>query len=144
MTLTIYAYECPYCDAGDMGAAVGRCFECSGSGRVTRDQVTSWPEDQLVRLPVPPGVRHKACTGCAYRPGSPELEANGESLPIDSPFVCHRGMGKDYRGGYVPAGTVEVGGRTLPIGGQICAGWWALKTGAPLPEGDWVDDADRP
>lgn len=144
VTLTIYVYACPYCDAGDMGESVGRCLVCIGAGRVTRDQVKGLPESELVRLPVPPGVRNKACGGCAYRKGSPELEGNGATLPEDSPFVCHRGMGKGYGGQYVPAGSVDVGGKSLPIGGLICAGWWAFMTGGPLPQGDWVDDADRP
>ncbi|MFF2522277.1 hypothetical protein [Streptomyces liangshanensis] len=131
--LVVYRWRCPYCTSGDMGPSQGRCLHCVGTG-LTND-VGTWPEEQLVRAPVPPGVMRRPCAGCAYRPGSPEMEANGVALPEDMPFWCHHGMPHGYFGSYQALGAYRPAGATrdIPLGGLLCAGWWALQTGRPLP-----------
>ncbi|BDT39521.1 hypothetical protein [Streptomyces yaizuensis] len=143
MTVTIYAYRCPYCDDGDMGDSVGRCLHCAGAGRITRDDAAGIPEQDLVRLPVPPGVAKRACGGCATRPGSPERE-DGRDPGEDMPFWCHVGMGHAYGGEYRPAGFVTgPGGEEFPLGALVCAGWWAKATGSPMPREEFRDDSPQ-
>ncbi|MYV56469.1 hypothetical protein [Streptomyces sp. SID3212] len=131
--LVVYRWRCPYCTDGDMGPSQGRCLHCDGTG-LTND-VDSWPEEQLVPAPVPPGVMRRPCADCAYRVGSPEMEANGACLPEDMPFWCHHGMPHGYGQSYQALGTYRPAGaaRTIPLGELLCAGWWALQTGRPLP-----------
>jgi hypothetical protein len=118
-----------------MGQATGRCLHCHGTG-LTND-VGGWNESELTPAPRPPGVMRKACVDCAFRRGSPELENAGVQLPEpgDGPFWCHHGMTTGYGGTYQPLGTYRPAGATkeLPLGELICAGWWALQTGQPLP-----------
>jgi hypothetical protein len=131
--LVVYRYLCPFCTEGDMGPSTGRCLHCGGNG-LTND-VEHVPADLIREALVPPGVMRKPCPDCAFRPGSPELEANGECLPDDGPFWCHRGMATGYGGGYVPLGSWRPPGytRDIPLGELICAGWWAKQAGRPLP-----------
>ncbi|MGW2501863.1 hypothetical protein ACWCXL_12225 [Streptomyces sp. NPDC001588] len=142
--LVVYRWVCPYCENGDMGQAQGRCVHCHGVG-LTND-VAGWDEAELTPAPVPPGVMRRACTDCAFRSGSPELEANGETLPIDAPFWCHHGCAKGYGGSYQPLGSYRPDGakRDIPLGEQICAGWWALKTGRPLPKEPFREPGTSP
>ncbi|MET7814208.1 hypothetical protein ABZT26_25595 [Streptomyces sp. NPDC005395] len=150
MTLTIYRYRCPYCDNGDMGEAVGRCLHCHGAGKITEEQAGGIPREELTTLPLPPGVMGASCGDCAYRLGSPEREANGAQLPDDAPFWCHTGMDITADGHYEPAGYFDAPGRkSYPLGGLLCHGWWALKTGRPLPKRGYRDvkpvrDGHRP
>ena len=107
--LLILRYKCPFCLGGltaDGAGGTEPCHHCSGIG-LTNDP----------------------CADCAYRPGSPELEANGAQLPDDEPFFCHQGTPISARGAYTPVATF----RGLPLGLMVCAGWWALTTGEQLP-----------
>jgi hypothetical protein len=93
-------------------------------------------------LPRPPAVMRRPCVDCAYRPGSPEEETRPAG---EHPFYCHHGMlraEEDGQVGYLSA--ASFGGQTL--GGFVCAGWWALVTGEPLPAEPFRDPggADRP
>jgi hypothetical protein len=135
--VVVYRWRCPYCTSGDMGESQGRCLHCHGVG-LTND-VGGWDEAELTPAPVPPGVMRRACGDCAFRAGSPELEANGAQLPLDSPFWCHHGMTKGYGDSYEPLGTFQPAGasKPYPLGELICAGWWALKTGRATPAEDY-------
>lgn len=132
--LTVYRWVCPFCEHGDMGPATGRCLHCGGVG-LTND-VEGWPEDELTPAPVPPGVMRRPCPDCAFRPGSPEREALGQTLPEAAPFWCHHGCAIGYGDSYQPIGTYRPAGasRDLPLGELLCAGWWAMVTGRPLPK----------
>ena len=131
--LVIYRWLCPFCTNGDWGPAQGRCLHCHGTG-LTND-VGGWEESELTPAPVPPGVMRRPCGDCAFRPGSPELENAGAQLPKDAPFWCHHGMTTGYGGSYQPPGYYRPDGakKDIPLGELICAGWWALQTGRPLP-----------
>lgn len=141
--LVVYRWCCPYCTDGDMGPAEGRCYHCHGVG-LTND-VGGWNESELTPAPLPPGVMRRACVDCAFRSGSPELEANGAQLPVDAPFWCHHGMTTGYGGSYQAPGYYRPEGtkRDIPIGELVCAGWWALKTGRPLPAEEFREPGRR-
>lgn len=124
--LLILPFKCPFCVGGigpSVGDGVERCMHCSGVG------LTDDPCGDAERAPRPPGVMRAPCGDCAFRPGSPELEANGAQLPDEEPFYCHQGLPISAYGAYTPVATF----RGLPLGAMVCAGWWALKTGDPLP-----------
>lgn len=125
--LFIAPWKCPFCvggiEPGPDGEARERCLHCSGSG------LTDDPCGEAERAPRPPGVMRAPCADCAFRRGSPELENQGVQLPDDEPFFCHQGLPVNAFGAYVPVATF----RGLPLGAMVCAGWWALKTGEPLP-----------
>lgn len=124
--LLILLYKCPFCLGGltaDGADGTEPCHHCSGVG------LTDDPCGEAERAPRPPAVMRAPCADCAYRPGSPELEANGAQLPSDEPFFCHQGVPVSARGAYTPVATF----RGLPLGLMVCAGWWALKTGEQLP-----------
>ncbi|MGW0795962.1 hypothetical protein [Streptomyces sp. NPDC002692] len=141
--MTVYRWVCPFCTNGDMGPETGRCLHCTGTG-LTND-VGGFEEHELTRAPIPPGVMRRACLDCAYRSGSPELEANGAQLPIDAPFWCHHGMTTGYGGSYNAPALYRPDGATkdIPIGELVCAGWWALKTGRPLPAEDFREPGTK-
>jgi hypothetical protein len=127
--LHIYPYRCPMpgCVAGRIPDGQGgsdRCPHCAGTG------LTDDPMGGAERAPRPPGVMPGACGDCAYRQGSPELEEGGAALPERAPFWCHLGLPVSADGRYQPVATY----RGLPLGQMVCAGWWALTTGEPLPE----------
>lgn len=146
----IYRYVCPWCDplgqinpGGEAGRGPdgGRCLDCHGSGAVRGEDLDPgvWPPGELRRVPRPPAVMRQPCVDCAYRPGSPEEE--DEAAPDASvPFFCHHGM---VRVGDAYEASAYVG--TMPLGAMVCAGWWALATGEPLPVEDFRDPggADR-
>jgi hypothetical protein len=152
----IYAWLCPWCDpAGVMnpGGSTGRmadgsrCLDCGGCGMLTADQVkdpSAFEAGELKPVPRPPAVMRRPCVDCAYRPGSPESGDDGET-PIrpaaDVPFFCHHGL---VRVGDAYESPAYVG--SLPLGAMVCAGWWALATGKPLPVEDFRDPggAERP
>jgi hypothetical protein len=124
--LHITPYKCPFCTGGlvlDAKDTVDRCHHCAGTG------LTDDPCGDAERAPRPPGVMRTPCGDCAYRPGSPELEENGARLPEDEPFYCHQGLPVSASGAYVPVAMF----RGLPLGAMVCAGWWAHRTGEPLP-----------
>ena len=145
--VVIYRYVCPYCDpAGRMnpGGSPGRmpdggkCLDCVGVGLLTAGQLPH-PEvfepGELREVPRPPGVMRRPCVDCAYRPGSPEADTHADMLGVpvrpdaDVPFFCHHGMVRQGDGYESPA---YVG--SLPLGAMVCAGWWSLATGEPLPD----------
>jgi hypothetical protein len=124
--LQIHPYLCPMCVGGitpSLNSGAERCMHCSGTG------LTDDPCGPAERAPRPPGVMRAACADCALRPGSPELEANGATLPDDEPFFCHQGLPVSALGRYTPVAMF----RGLPLGAMVCAGWWALETGEVLP-----------
>lgn len=125
--LQIHPWLCPLCVGGlildEAGQAVERCLHCSGTS------LTDDPLSKADRAPRPPGVMRAACADCALRRGSPELENCGVALPEEEPFFCHQGLPVSADGRYRPVATF----RGLPLGAMVCAGWWALKTGEPLP-----------
>jgi hypothetical protein len=125
--LRITPWVCPLCVGGLILTAVDgdleRCLHCAGSS------LTDDPCGGAERAPRPPGVMRTPCADCAYRPESPEREALGQQLPDDEPFFCHQGLPISAAGRYEPVATF----RGLPLGAMVCAGWWALKTGEPLP-----------
>lgn len=123
MSLNIYPYRCPYCVGGYTGPGE-RCMHCAGTS------LTDDPSGGAERAPRPPGVMRTACADCAFRAGSPELEANGVQLPEDEPFFCHQGLPVTATGAYMPVAMFN----GLPLGAMVCAGWWAMRTGEPLPE----------
>ena len=125
--LYITPWKCPFCVGGIAPSEGGqdreRCLHCSGSG------LTNQPCGDAERAPRPPGVKRTPCGDCAYRAGSPELDANGAQLPEDEPFFCHQGLPVNAFGAYTPVAMF----RGLPLGAMVCAGWWAIQTGEPLP-----------
>jgi hypothetical protein len=121
--LSITPWRCTLC-VGGISPDGGRCLHCAGIG------LTDDPVGPAVRAPRPPGVMPKPCGDCAYRPGSPEREAPGQTLPKDEPFFCHRGLPVTAAGAYVPVATFN----GLPLGAMVCAGWWAVRTDEPLSE----------
>ncbi|MGW0821802.1 hypothetical protein [Streptomyces sp. NPDC002845] len=125
--LYITPFKCPFCAGGltldDEGRHVERCYHCAGIG------LTDQPCGEAERAPRPPGVMRAPCADCAYRPGSPELEANGAQLPDEEPFFCHQGVPVSASGTYTPVAMF----RGLPLGLMVCAGWWAHRTGEALP-----------
>lgn len=127
-TVTIYRYVCPYCDGKGRWATDGEtCLSCAGFGLC--NEAPGFSEHQLKRAPKPPAVMARPCTDCAYRPGSPEEDS--ASLPGPAaPFFCHHGMFR-VGDGYAATAMTDNG---LPLGAMVCAGWWALATGEPLPE----------
>jgi hypothetical protein len=150
--VVIYKYLCPYCDpAGPMnpGGVAGRvgdrvCVDCSGAGVLTADQVPDpsvFGPGELREIPRPPAVMRRPCTDCAYRPGSPESDTHPDMLGVpvrpdaEVPFFCHHGMVRVGENSYEASAYVG----TLPLGAMVCAGWWALATGEPLPDGAYRD-----
>lgn len=125
--LHITPFKCPFCVGGlvldNDGKQIERCLHCSGSG------LTDQPCGDAERAPRPPGVMRVPCADCAFRAGSPELEANGVQLPEGEPFFCHQGVPISASGSYTPVAMF----RGLPLGLMVCAGWWAQQTGEPLP-----------
>lgn len=125
--LLILPFKCPFCVGGiapsEGGQSRERCHHCSGIG------LTDDPCGPAERAPRPPGVMRAPCGDCAFRRGSPELENQGVQLPDDEPFFCHQNMPVSAYGAYTPVATF----RGLPLGAMVCAGWWALRTGEPLP-----------
>jgi hypothetical protein len=139
-TVRLNRYRCPVCDNGRW-ADGERCLHCSGSG-VTDDILGADPAE-VAELPRPPAVMRSPCVDCAFRPGSPEEEA-GRPGP-DTAFFCHHGMLRMEEAGgvgYQPAAWAA----GMPLGYMVCAGWWALATGRPLPDAAFRDPggADRP
>lgn len=125
--VTFYRWVCPFCEGTGRWAEGERCMNCHGYG-LTNDTY-GWEESELVPAPVPPAVMRSPCVDCAYRPGSPEEESAARPGP-ENPFYCHHGL---YRqgDGYVSSANLDNG---LPFGAMVCAGWWALASGHPLPE----------
>ncbi|MFJ6085108.1 hypothetical protein ACIQI8_27240 [Streptomyces sp. NPDC092369] len=125
--LSITPWKCPFCIGGiepsTGGQARERCLHCSGVG------LTDDPCGDADRAPRPPALMRTPCGDCAFRPGSPELEASGTQLPDAEPFFCHQGLPVNAYGAYTPVATF----RGLPLGAMVCAGWWAAQTGEPLP-----------
>lgn len=125
--LQIRPYVCPLCVGGLTKSWDGRetieCLHCDGTG------LTDDPCGEARRAPRPPGVMRTACADCALRRGSPELEESGARLPEDGPFWCHQGLPVSATGRYEPVAMYK----GQPLGAMVCAGWWALKTGEPLP-----------
>jgi hypothetical protein len=124
--LLILPWKCPFCIGGigpNLDGDAERCMHCSGIG------LTDDPCGPAERAPRPPGVMRAPCGDCAFRRGSPELENQGVQLPDDEPFFCHQGLPISALGRYTPVATF----RGLPLGAMVCAGWWALRTGEPLP-----------
>lgn len=121
--LVITPWKCPFCVAGLIGTDE-RCIHCAGTG------LTDDPCGDAERAPRPPGVMRTACADCAYRQGSPELENAAAQLPDAEPFYCHQGLPVSATGAYTPTAMF----RGLPLGAMVCAGWWAVQTGEPLPE----------
>lgn len=133
----IYQWICPWCHGPDAPFANERCLHCHGS-KVTND-IGGWDKTDLVPAPRPPAVMRNPCVDCAYRPGSPEQDSGIAPGP-ETPFYCHHGLIRDGDG-YITTATVGA----LPLGAMVCAGWWALATGDPLPEKAFRDPggADR-
>ncbi|MDQ8706217.1 hypothetical protein RCO28_27655 [Streptomyces sp. LHD-70] len=117
-------YVCPVCE-GDPRPS--DCLWCARQG--TTDDIRGF-EDQAGPLPRPPAVMPKPCRDCAFRPDSPEDEADQlQAIKTrDRVFHCHAGM-EIIDGDYTPVATLN----GIPVGYQVCAGWWAWLTGEPLP-----------
>lgn len=131
--LVITPWKCPLCVGGYIDDGDEKCFHCAGTG------LTDDPLGQAERAPRPPGVMRAACADCALRAGSPELEANGANLPDESPFYCHQGVPTNAAGKYTP--TAMCDGK--PVGLMVCAGWWAMRSGEPMPSAPYREiDAD--
>lgn len=134
----VFRWMCPWCQTPDAPFGDGeRCLHCHGN-KVTND-VSGWDENELAPAPRPPAVMRNPCVDCAYRPGSPE-QNSGIAPGPETPFYCHHGLIRDGDG-YITTATVG----TLPLGAMVCAGWWALANGKPLPDKDFHDPggADR-
>lgn len=125
--LRIHPWICPMCTGGLTttwdGTTVTTCLHCSGSG------LTDDPCGPAELAPRPPAVMRTACADCALRRGSPELENAGVGLPYEEPFYCHQGLPVSATGRYQSVATF----RGMPLGAMVCAGWWALRTGQPMP-----------
>ena len=137
--VTLYRYVCPYCDGtGTWNEDGERCMNCSGYGLT--NEVRGFEEEELTFAPVPPAVMRNPCIDCAYRPGSPEEDSTARPGP-NSPFFCHHGMFR-VGDGYVAPAMIDNG---IPLGAMVCAGWWALAIGQPLPDREFRDPggADR-
>jgi len=131
-------WMCPWCQGPNAVFVDGEpCMHCHGE-HVTND-VGGWDEADLTPAPRPPAVMRNPCVDCAYRPGSPEQDSGAAPGP-DTPFYCHHGLVREGDG-YITTATVG----TLPLGAMVCAGWWALATGEPLPAAAFRDPggADR-
>lgn len=157
--VVIYRWVCPWCDptgpfnpGGEAGRSPdgGRCDDCMGRGVLTADDLrdpSAFEPGELREVPRPPAVMRNPCVDCAYRPGSPESDTHPDMLGVPVrpdervPFFCHHGMVRVGDGYESPA---YVG--TLPLGAMVCAGWWALARGEPLPERAFHDPggANRP
>lgn len=137
LTVSLNPYVCPWCDGeGRWNADGERCMNCSGAG-VTDDPTPGVDIDgneiPAVPLPRPPAVMRSPCVDCAYRPGSPEEDSPARP-DASVPFYCHHGM---HRVGDGYQAAAWVGG--MPLGYMVCAGWWALATGQPLPDKEFRD-----
>jgi hypothetical protein len=133
-TVRLSRYRCPYCDNGRWESGE-KCLHCHGSG--TTDDIAGYSPEEVVALPRPPAVMKSPCVDCAYRPGSPEEEDARRPGP-DTAFFCHHGMLRQDQAegtGYQPAAWAA----GMPLGYMVCAGWWALATGHPLPEAAFRD-----
>lgn len=126
-TVTFFRWICPYCHGTGTWAEGERCMNCHGYGLT--DEVEGFDEADLTLAPTPPAVMRAPCVDCAYRPGSPE-DGSPQRPGPDKPFYCHHGM---HRVGDSYVGPALVNNE-LPLGAMVCAGWWALATGNPLPE----------
>jgi hypothetical protein len=125
---TIYRWICPYCDgSGQWNEHGERCMNCHGYG-LTND-TPGYEEHELTPAPRPPAVMRNPCVDCAYRPGSPEEDSTARPGP-DVPFFCHHGLHR-IGDGYVSTALLD---DRIPLGAMLCAGWWALATGQPLPD----------
>lgn len=144
-TVSIDTYVCPWCVGNRRWANGETCINCHGTGTtvspepgldMSRDYLDGVePEEAApVPLPRPPAVMKQPCVDCAFRPGSPEEESRPGP---DVPFFCHHGMHRvpGPEADYLPTATVD----GMPLGALVCAGWWALATGNPLPEKDFHD-----
>jgi hypothetical protein len=126
----VYRWVCPYCDGRGRWEGGERCLDCHGHG-LTND-VAGYDPAELTPAPRPPAVMRNPCLDCAYRPGSPEED--GPRPGAETAFFCHHGMHR-IGDGYVE--TATIGG--LPLGAMVCAGWWALANGQPLPDAAFRD-----
>lgn len=69
---------------------------------------------------------YQLCEDCAFRKGSPESEAGElpDLVASEAPFLCHRGMPAEIRGGelrrYVPR---DAAIHRLPRAYPVCMGW---------------------
>jgi hypothetical protein len=131
-TVTFYPFVCPYCKGSGSWSEGERCMNCHGYGLT--DDVRGWEEGEITRAPTPPAVMRAPCVDCAYRPGSPEAE-HATAPGATQPFYCHHGLFRQDDG-YVSAANLDNG---LPLGAMVCAGWWALASGQPLPEREFRD-----
>lgn len=127
--LAFFPWVCPSCDGQGVWPDALRCEMCQGRGAVDDETLGDWDRSELKRTPAPPGVMKAACRDCAFRPGSPEDQGEGNAPAAVQPFFCHHGM-PVVNGEYSP--TAWFGGR--PLGALVCAGWWAAHTGQPLPD----------
>lgn len=126
-TVTLYRYVCPSCDGTGRWAEGETCMQCHGYGLT--DNVRGWEEGEITPAPTPPAVMRNPCVDCAYRPGSPEEGSPSRPGPTQ-PFFCHHGLHR-VGDGYVATAMLDDG---TPLGAMVCAGWWAMATGRPLPE----------
>lgn len=128
----VYRYICPYCEGTGKWTEGEKCMNCHGYG-LTNDAIGFEPAE-LVEAPRPPAAMTRPCADCAYRPGSPEQDS-GQLPGPDVPFFCHHGLWR-IGDGYVSTALLD---DRLPLGAMLCAGWWALATGKPLPARDFRD-----
>lgn len=132
LRVKIYRFVDPYCDGTGRWPDGSTCLDCNGYGLV--NEAPGYTEAELTPAPRPPAVMTRPCADCAYRPGSPEQDTGVLPGP-DVPFFCHHGL-RRVADGYVSTALLD--GR-LPFGAMVCAGWWALATGAALPEREFRD-----
>jgi hypothetical protein len=86
-------------------------------------------------------VRKNPCPGCASRLGSPEQQRDYELsgvLDKDKPFWCHKGM-PVVEGKYRPVAWYG----DIPVGAEVCGGWWDWRLGRGLPGRPYRDDSTR-
>lgn len=136
-----HPYYCPVCEGGDQD--IVPCL-CSGYGVITAEQANGFPPEELIPVPRPPGVRKEGpCGDCAVRVGSQEQDHDHDLtnsvLRRDRPFWCHVGQADvNDRHVYTLTAVVEGAGE-IPIGAQLCAGWWQWLTTGQLPRRPYQD-----
>lgn len=135
--VTVFTYVCPLCDGKGRWQDGDRCMECVGFGLIAQ-RAKGFKVSEHTPAPTPPAVMGQPCGDCAFRPGSPEQDSSTRLGP-ESPFYCHHGMFR-VDDGYAPTAITEDG---VPVGAMVCAGWWALATGRPLPKRAYRDPGER-
>ncbi len=122
---------CPICE----GSPDVHCY-CDGTGLVSAREARQMCAElgtQPKPAPRVPEAMKSPCAGCAFRPGSPELEscttlgAIVAGVAKGEPFFCHQGMLVDARDSYIPRAWDDKG---RPVGHPLCSGWEMSRAAA--------------